>query len=62
MVFYIGKEHLGELLDANLYMYEIYPTEEGRSHLQVFRFKKALGDFYDLTQLPLYQARFEIEG
>ena len=29
---------------------------------QVFRFKKAVGDFYDLTQLPPYQARFEIEG
>ena len=59
---WIGKEHLGELLDANPYMYEIYPTEEGRSHLQVFHFKKAVGDFYDLTQLPPYQARFEIEG
>ena len=43
-------------------MYEIYLTEEGRSHLQVFRFKKAVGGFYDLTQLPPYQARFEIEG
>lgn len=26
---WIGKDHLGELLDANPYMYEIYPTEEG---------------------------------
>ena len=59
---WIGKEYLEKLLEANPYMYEIYPTEEGRSRLQVFRFKKALGDFYDLTQLPPYQARFEIEG
>ena len=51
-----------ELLKANPYMYEIYPTEEGRSHLQVFRFKNSVGNFYDLTQLPPYQARFEIEG
>ena len=58
---WISKEHLGELLEANPYMYDIYPTEEGRSHLQVFRFKKAVGDYYDLTQLPPYQARFEIE-
>ena len=58
---WISKEHLGELLEANPYMYDIYPTEEGRSHLQVFRFKKAVGDYYDLTQLPSYQARFEIE-
>jgi len=42
-------------------MDEIYLTEEGRSHLQVFRFKKAVGGFYDLTQLPPYQVRFEIE-
>lgn len=59
---WIGKEHLEELLKANPYMYEIYPTEEGRSHLQVFRFKNSVGNFYDLTQLPPYQARFEIEG
>ena len=25
---WIGKEHLEELLKANPYMYEIYPTEE----------------------------------
>ena len=59
---WIGKEHLEELLKANPYMYEIYPTEEGRSHLPVFRFKNSVGNFYDLTQLPPYQARFEIEG
>lgn len=58
---WIGKEHLGELLEANPYMYDIYPTEEGRSHLQVFCFKKAVGDYFDLTQLPPHQARFEIE-
>ena len=53
---WIGKEHLEELLKANPYMYEIYPTEEGRSHLQVFRFKNAVGNFYDLTQLlPIKQ-------
>lgn len=58
---WIGKEHLEELLEANPYMYDIYPTEERRSHLQVFRFKKAVGDYFDLTQLPPHQARFEIE-
>ncbi|MFR5847586.1 MAG: hypothetical protein ACLUFP_06895 [Streptococcus salivarius] len=52
---WIGKEHLEELLKANPYMYEIYPTEEGRSHLQVFRFKNSVGNFYDLTQLPPYR-------
>ena len=58
---WIGKEHLGDLLQANPYMYDIYPTEEGHSHLQVFRFRKAVGGYYDLTQLPPYQERFEIE-
>ena len=58
---WIGKEHLEELLEDNPYMYDIYPTEEERSHLQVFRFKKAVGDYYDLTQLTPYQDRVKIE-
>lgn len=42
-------------------MYDIYPTEEGRSFLEVFRFKRAKGEFYDLTQLPPFQDNFEIK-
>ena len=58
---HIGKEKLEELLAANPYMYDIYPTEEGRSFLEVFRFKRAKGEFYDLTQLPPFQDNFEIK-
>lgn len=50
------KRALGELLEANPYMYDIYPTEEGHSPLQVFRFKNAVEDYYDLRKLPPYQA------
>ena len=58
---WIGQEKLADLLEANPYMYEIYPTEEGRSHLQVFCFQKASGKYYDLSQLPPKQETFEIE-
>ena len=58
---HIGKEKLEDLLAAKPYMYDIYPTEEGRSFLEVFRFKHAKGEFYDLTQLPPFQDNFEIK-
>ena len=58
---HIGKEKLEELLATNPYMYDIYPTEEGRSFLEVFRFKRAKGEFYDLSQLPPFQDNFEIK-
>lgn len=58
---HIGQSRLEALLAANPYMYDIYPTEDGRKHLQVFRLKKARGEFYDLTQLPPRQETFEIE-
>lgn len=59
---WIGYEKLPLLLEANPYMYDIYPTEEGRKRLQVFRIKQAVGTFYDLTQLPPYQESFRIEA
>ena len=40
---WIGTEHLEELLEANPYMYDIYPTEEGLSRLQVFVLKSSRG-------------------
>lgn len=42
---HIGKEKLEDLPAANPYMYDIYPTEEGRSVLEVFRFKHTRENF-----------------
>ena len=42
---HIGKEKLEDLPAANPYMYDIYPTEEGRSFLEVFRFKHTRENF-----------------
>lgn len=49
---HIGKEKLDILLENNPYMYDIYPTEEARQVLEVFKFESAEGEFYDLTVLP----------
>lgn len=37
---WIGKEYLEKLLEANPYMYEIYPTEEGEVTYKSFVLKK----------------------
>ena len=49
---HLGKEKLEILLEKNPYMYDIYPTEEGRMVLEVFAFSNARGEFYDLSVLP----------
>lgn len=61
LVEHIGQEKLDQLLEANPYMYDIYPTADGRAHLQVFRFKKGQGEVFDLRQLPPRQESFQIE-
>ncbi|WP_057490168.1 pyridoxamine 5'-phosphate oxidase family protein [Streptococcus orisasini] len=58
----IGREKLNILLDHNPYMYDIYPTEDGRKVLEVFCFAYARGEFYDLTVLPPRIDSFEIKG
>lgn len=57
---YIGKEKLDLLMERNPYMYAIYPTEESRKVLEVFKFVRAEGEFYDLTVLPPQTAPIQI--
>lgn len=42
-------ERLGELLEANPYMYRIYPTEESRRALTAFHIVRGEGEFFDLS-------------
>lgn len=58
---FLGQNGLKDLMDANPYMYDIYPTAEGQGHLQVFRFKEAVGEVFDLRQLPPRKEVFKIE-
>ncbi len=53
-----GTEMLPLLLDKNPYMYEIYPTEESRNALTVFKIYEGSGEWFDLSKKPIERASF----
>lgn len=50
---------LDELLQANPYMYELYPTPERRATLRPFHICHGTGNVYDLSVKPPTQVYFE---
>ena len=54
----IGTERLQTLLDKNRYMYEIYPTEQSRSALTVFRVYRGDVEWFDLSRKPIERYSF----
>ena len=51
-------ERLGDLLEANPYMYEIYPTEESRRALTAFRVHRGGVELFDLSVRPIRRVGF----
>ena len=58
----IGNERLGRLLDKNPYMLEIYPTEQSREALTVFRLYEGDGEWFDLSKKPIERLAFSVGG
>ena len=54
----IGNERIPELSEKNRYMYEIYPTEQSRMALTVFRLHDGQGEWFDLSCSPIQRASF----
>ena len=54
----IGSEPLEKLFEKNSYMKEIYPTEQSRKALTVFRIYKGNGEWFDLSKKPIERASF----
>ncbi|MGN0547691.1 MAG: 4Fe-4S binding protein [Acutalibacteraceae bacterium] len=54
----IGTEPLDRLFEKNSYMKEIYPTEESRKALTVFRIYEGNGEWFDLSKKPIERASF----
>ena len=54
----IGSARLGEVFEQNPYMAEIYPQEESRMALEVFRVAEGTGEFFDLSVKPIYRDSF----
>lgn len=55
-------ERLDDLLEANPYMYEIYPNEESRRALTVFCIDRGSGEWFDLSKKPIERADFSYGG
>ena len=58
----IGSDVLPRLLEKNPYMYDIYPTEESRKALTVFRIFEGSGEWFDLSRKPIERASFSFGG
>lgn len=54
----VGTEYLPTLLEKNPYMKEIYPTEESRRALSVFKLYEGSGEWFDLSKKPVERASF----
>lgn len=54
----IGADHLPRLFAKNPYMNEIYPTEQSRQALTVFKLCKGSGEWFDLSKKPIERASF----
>ncbi len=49
----IGSEKLEDIFKRNVYMADIYQTEESRSALEVFHIYKGRGEYFDLSTKPI---------
>lgn len=58
----VGPSVLPRLLEKNPYMYGIYPTEESRKALTVFRICAGNGEWFDLSKKPIERASFVFGG
>lgn len=56
----LGTEKLEKLFEKNPYVYDIYPSEESRQALTVFRLYEGSGEWFDLSKKPIERASFVI--
>lgn len=54
----LGYDRIPELFEKNLYMHEIYPTEESMKALTVFQIFEGTGEWFDLSKKPIERASF----
>ncbi|MGM9634919.1 MAG: 4Fe-4S binding protein [Candidatus Avispirillum sp.] len=58
----LGSERLADLFCKNPYMAEIYPNEESRKALTVFRIYEGNGEWFDLSKRPIERRGFAFGG
>ena len=58
----IGASYLPRLFEKNPYMCDIYPNEESRRALTVFKLHEGNGEWFDLSKKPIERASFCFGG
>lgn len=58
----IGNKRLGQLIDKNPYMNEIYPTVQSKQALTVFQIYEGTGEYFDLSKKPIERYSFSFGG
>lgn len=56
----IGHKNLEKIFLENFYMKQIYPTKESQDVLEVFEIYEAQGEYFDLSQKPIFRQAFEM--
>lgn len=56
----IGNRLLEEILEENPYMKKLYPNQIAQEQLEVFELYEYEGEFFDLSQTPLYRTSFSV--
>ncbi|MFQ6791378.1 MAG: 4Fe-4S binding protein [Thomasclavelia sp.] len=54
----VSNDKLKIIFDNNPYMKEIYPNQQARDVLEVFVIDKYTGEYFDLSQKPIYRQSF----
>ena len=57
----IGHNKLAEIFENNEYMKNIYPSLEAREVLEVFEIYSFTGEYFDLSQKPIYRQSFAFQ-
>lgn len=58
----LGYERIPALFEKNLYMHQIYPTEDAMRALTVFQVYEGTGEWFDLSKRPIERASFTFGG
>lgn len=56
----IGNEKLDLIFEENPYMKQIYPENESRRALEVFCIEEGIGEFFDLSTIPITRETFAV--
>ena len=56
----IGHEKLKDIFEKNAYMNQIYPHSESRDALEVFQIYECQGEYFDLSQKPIFRQSFSV--